>query len=550
MITSYHRRHFEALVSINRRYKIYIAALAALLISACASADPEIDNNDNDNNNDPDVIIIDDAGPETGPEIDADSGADTQPDIGADPDAEAPADADADTAPFDPCDECSDDEICTGVECLDPCEEQDRECGTAEWEGEQYDCGDCPAGGCDDGQCPDLCGDFYAECGEIHWNGLAHDCGECSNPPRCMHNQCTANSGFVDLAAGHSHSCATRPDGGVRCWGRNDDGQLGDTNTEDASTPQWVHQLNDVTSLASRNHHTCAVRTDDHVYCWGRNGSYQLGDGSTEHASSPTEATGITATSVATGGSHTCALLQAEKISCWGDNEFGQLGRGTTSNQADESKQRVKVPTGEDFDDVVQISLGAGHTCAIRRDNTLWCWGQNNSGQLGHGDNHDGPRYAERVTAIDDVQQVSTGFHHTCAIRVGGDVLCWGHGSFGTLGDGEASNATSPVEVELPEPAIDIAAGRFHSCAALQSGEVYCWGRNDSGQIAQAPTGGQHNEPMPVADLDDVHRVVSGADHSCALERDGLAYCWGGNEHGQIGDGTESTRVFATSVEQ
>ena len=547
------------------RYLIFI--FAALVVSlGCAGAEPEID----DLNQGPSDVEHSepDVGPSDTPaspddDVDSEPEADTFPngEPDADPaidsgeqDADEPspdADSETDVEEVDPCDECASHEVCDGFECIDLCSEQGRECGIASSEDGQVNCGDCPAGSCDDGQCPDLCSDFLAQCGEIYWSGVAHDCGSCSGTTRCMHNQCTSNQGLIDITAGRSHTCGLRPNGELRCWGRNENGQLGDASQpDDASTPAAVHQIHNAASVATLNNHSCAVLDDDHVHCWGRNESGQLGDGTVDDGSSPVQATNVTATAVATGGSHSCALLQAEKMLCWGDNDFGQRGTGETFSAPDHDKQRVLLPGGDELDEVAQISLGSGHSCALRRDNTLWCWGQNHNGQLGLGGSFDGPVFAEKLADLEAVQSVSAGFLHTCAIVVGGDVYCWGHGSFGALGDGEASDESSPVEVELDEPAIDVAAGRFHTCAAVESGDVYCWGRNDSGQIGQNTMSGQYDEPEQVFGVSDVHRVSAGGSHSCALDRSGSAYCWGDNDYGQLGDGTDTPRSSPVSVAQ
>ncbi len=562
----------EAAVIGTARLRIWIFA-ALVTLMGCASVEQEVDdsqgssgaNGGNLDAGDPDIPQEPDSTSNSDSDRDADVDPQPDPDTGNDDDApdvdeangdvatdaenEGDVDVEMDVDVGDPCDACASYEVCDGTLCIDLCTEQERECGVATSEHGDIDCGDCPAGACDDGQCPDLCSDFLAECGEVYWSGVAHDCGSCSGTTRCMHNQCTSNEGFIDITAGRSHSCGLRPNGELRCWGRNEYGQLGDTNLpDDASSPSAVYQIHNAATVATLNNHSCTVLDDDHVHCWGRNESDQLGNGTLDNASSPVQATNVTATSVATGGSHSCALLQAEKMLCWGNNDFGQRGTGTSFGTPDHQKQRVLYQGGDEFDEVVQISLGSGHSCAVRRDNTLWCWGFNQSGQLGQGDNTDGPSFAELVSGMEAVQYVSAGFQHTCAITVGGDLYCWGRGGFGELGNGTGSDHFEPKQVELDEPVVDVASGRFHTCAAVESGDVYCWGRNDSGQIGQNTMSGQYDEPQWVSGVDDVHRVSAGGEHSCALDRGGNTHCWGGNEYGQLGDGTETPRSSPVSV--
>lgn len=513
-----------------------VVIVAAVALAACAGVEPELD----DENGDAGGLDIGEPDVDAGPQPEPDAPSDTDADLDTDPE---PPDTNGDGGEYDPCDDCASHEVCTGVECIDPCADQGQECGTLDFEGDQIECGDCPAGNCDDGKCPDLCDDFHAECGEVYWNGQAHDCGQCSSPPRCMHNRCTAGSGFIDIAAGHAHTCGLRPGGEVRCWGRNEAGQLGDQSFADATEPQWVHQINNAAALATFGHHSCVARDDDHIYCWGRNTAGELGDGTTDDTATPVHATTAPGATVATGSSHTCALLQNEKMLCWGANYWGQLGNGDSGSEIDHAKVRVEqhLPNVE-LDEVAAMSLGSGHSCAMRRDNTLWCWGQNQGGQLGLGDTSTGHTLAKHVSGLEPIHTVSAGFVHTCAIVVGGDLMCWGRGEDGKLGNGNATDHYAPGDVDLSAPVIDVATGESHTCAAVDSGEVYCWGNNEHGQLGRPESQAQIDVPMIVDGISNIHRVVAGANHSCALDTGGVAYCWGKNDRGQLGDSTKTDR--------
>lgn len=500
---------------------VAVVALA-LLCASCASSDPEVD----DGGNQSDI----DAG-DTG---DRDA---TDGDDGDDSDTDAD---DGDTGDGgDGCDDCRDDEQCVAGICVDLCAEQQYQCGQWEAQGHEIDCGSCPAGDCDDdGQCPDICEIYHAQCGELTWNGSAHGCGSCSGIDRCVNHQCTAGEGYLDVVAGHAHSCGLRPNGEVRCWGRNEDGQLGDNDQpQGAPTSQRVHDLLTATQVSSQNHHTCAVRDDEHVYCWGRGQQGRLGDGTTDDAPTPRRATEVFATKVAAGGSHSCALLESSKVLCWGDNGQGQLATGAHADDPsfDHDKRRALVATGDELVDIVDISAGSGHNCALRQDNTLWCWGLNNSGQLGQGDNFDAPAFATAVPDLEDIHQVNAGSLHTCATGAEGQLWCWGRGQDGQIGDGQTSPRYSPTPVDLAAPVIDVATGQFHTCAATADGTVYCWGRNSDGQLGQGMTGDPIAEPTEVANLENIHSVTAGAAHTCAVDRDGQAYCWGRNGDGQLG---------------
>ena len=181
------------------------------------------------------------------------------------------------------------------------------------------------------------------------------------------------------IATGGNHTCAVAATGTVSCWGRNDDGQLGNGTTTDATTPVAVTGITDATAVAAGARHTCALAATGTVSCWGRNDYGQLGNGTTTSATTPVAVAGITnAVAVAAGGYHTCALAATGTVSCWGGNGYGQIGNGTTNS----ATTPVAVAG---ITDATAIAVGAIHTCALADTGTVSCWGSNISGQLGNG---------------------------------------------------------------------------------------------------------------------------------------------------------------------
>ncbi len=526
---------------------MFLLALLCLLMAGCATSEPEQITPDA-GPGDPDVEHPDANGDLDTGDIDVDGGGDTDTD---EPDGSEPDGGDAgphaDDGGIDVCPGgCGPNEVCTDDGCVDLCAQESYQCGEWQIDGVDVDCGTCPTGVCDEGQCEDYCEEFSAQCGTVYWNGQGSECGACSGADQCRYNQCALPQGYVDLTAGFAHTCGLRPNGEARCWGENGQGQLGNNNMPNGSTsPSIVFGVNSAATLATMNGHSCVSRQDSQVRCWGAGGQGRLGNGETGDVGLPVETTGISAAdTVVTGGSHTCAVLNNGRLRCWGNNGQGQLGTGVIlSNPTfDHQKSDVILQTGAPLQGVWEASLGSAFSCAVTRDNDAYCWGFNNNGQLGLGDNAAARRFATRVTALPPAYRVTAGSNHACAIVVGGDVYCWGRGSEGQVGDGLTSDRYSPTAVNLPEPAVSIAAGAFHTCAALADGQVYCWGDNGYGQVGQGSTGGHQATPAVVTGVSDVHVVVTGGDHSCALNRSGQVRCWGRNGAGQLGDGSNEHR--------
>lgn len=242
------------------------------------------------------------------------------------------------------------------------------------------------------------------------------------------------------------------------------------------------------------------------------------------------------------GLKHSCAVLEDKSLWCWGLNDFGQLGIGGTEQQS----RPKRVP----LNDVVYANLGERHTCAVLEDGSVHCWGSNERAQLGIGpadsEPHDKPAKVECSAA----KKVQTGRGHTCIETSIKTLECWGSNELGQLGDGTTVTKSTPTKVPgLVGVSKASIGGGDHTCAVAQASDggagnvVYCWGNNDKGQLgrpraeaASSPT------PLPVAGVVDPDKVFVGFEFSCATLPDTTLTCWGANEHGQLGDGTLSTR--------
>ena len=245
-------------------------------------------------------------------------------------------------------------------------------------------------------------------------------------------------------------------------------------------------------------------------------------------------------TSIAAGGQHTCAIGPDETMYCWGANDYGQLGDGTTTDSL--SPVQVLGLTG-----VRQISAGTFHTCAVRTDDTVWCWGYNGDDQLGDLSN-DNQAAPAQVFGPLLAGSVSAGLSHTCARLLDGSVRCWGDNYGGQLGDGTTTSRAMPTAVLQVAGAVDVSANDFSTCALLSDGSVRCWGINDYGQLGDGTSGNLSATPVIVDGLDDARTISVGRNHACAVRAGGDIACWGRNNAGQCGDGTTVSHATFVTV--
>jgi alpha-tubulin suppressor-like RCC1 family protein len=335
--------------------------------------------------------------------------------------------------------------------------------------------------------------------------------------------------------AASDHTCAITAGGGVKCWGDNSAGGLGDGTMTATATPVDVAGLaSGVDAIAAGDRYSCALTKGGGVKCWGYNEFGQLGNGTTTDSALPVDVVGLTSgvDAIAARGEHTCALITA-RVKCWGANLNGQLGDGTTTSS------NLPVDVTGLSSGIIAIATGGEHTCAIASGGSVKCWGWNSVGQLGIGTTSDRSTPVDVVGLAGDVKAVATGGRHTCALMTAGGVKCWGYDEFGQLGNGSTANSPIPVDVAgLTGNVSAITTGGNITCALRAETGVACWGIDLTGQLAGGATFDRAG-PVAVAGLTrGVTSIVAGYYHVCATTRDGEVMCWGGNDTGQLGNGT------------
>ncbi len=414
-----------------------------------------------------------------------------------------------------------------------------------------------------------------ADCvGQFYWQGIGFECGDLYNQfgnpvsyrqvstrrfeltsaaqilthtgaARTLTSTVDASTPLyvTQIAAGGDHVCALTPSGGVKCWGYNAMGQLGNGTLTNSSTPVDVTGLTSgVASISAGYNHTCALLTSGGLKCWGNNAYGHLGDGTVTQRTTPVNVSGMTSgvASVAAGTNFTCAVTTAGAAKCWGLGSSGQLGTGASSNSSTPA-QVSGLTSG-----IASVVAGNLHACARSTAGAVRCWGFNSNGQLGDGTTTTRlaptavPLFATSGAAAVSAQG---GGNHTCAVTTAGGAKCWGYGLSGQLGNNAVTNAVTPVDVSgLTSGVASISAGGLQTCATTTAGAGKCWGQGTQGQLGNN-TVVDSRVPVTVTGWGaDIATVSSGYQHTCGKSTLGLAACWGKNTFGAVGDLTTTNR--------
>ena len=354
-------------------------------------------------------------------------------------------------------------------------------------------------------------------------------------------------SGVAAVSSGGRHTCAVTTAGGLKCWGINNFGQLGNSITVNMALPGDVNGMTSgVMAVSAGNAHTCALTTAGGLKCWGSNFAGQLGNGTYTQSLVPSDVSGLASgvAAVSAGRDHTCAVTTAGGLKCWGTNVDGQLATGAIL------QSNVPFDISGLTSGVAAVSVGYDHTCVITTGGALKCWGSNNFGQLGRGTTFDYSLIPTDVSGLTSgVAAVSSGTYYTCAVTTGGAAKCWGANGYGQLGNGSVTQSSLPLDASgLTSGAAAVSTGYVHACALTTAGALKCWGANGVGQLGNAATANS-STPAGVNQLaSGVAAVSTSWDHTCAVTTAGGLKCWGYNGTGQLGIGTNTDRAVPVDV--
>lgn len=354
--------------------------------------------------------------------------------------------------------------------------------------------------------------------------------------------QVGTDTDWTRVAGGLRFMCGIRADGRLRCWGAASRAAAGLGYTPDRSDPAIAGAITDYTRVRVQLDDGCAIRQNGDLMCWGRNAFNQLGDGTGVTKIDPVViGAGKVWRRIALGRTHTCGIASdggaPDELYCWGLDNNGELGNG-----AGVTPQTMPAPiaaTAGNTSPWVELAAGFNHTCGVRQDGTLWCWGRNASGQLGDGTltARQDPKQVLPAGAADWVEVAASG-DFTCARRVTGALFCWGLNSSGQVGQGDTvSPVNAPVQVSPGMVFSAVEIGATHACA-VSAGKLYCWGRNANGELGLGNTMSPVSSPTQVGSASDWARPALGQGLStCALRQNGDMYCWGVGSFGQLGLG-------------
>lgn len=322
-------------------------------------------------------------------------------------------------------------------------------------------------------------------------------------------------------------------------------------------------------------YHACGITSEQKAYCWGYNEFGQLGNGNTgTNSFSPVAVStsgvlgGKKLRSISTHYAHNCVIDSSGVIYCWGWNNAGQLGIGTSGAGNDSNVPVLVNMTGSLSGKTIKtVTMNWQRTCVLASDNQVYCWGGDDYGSLGDNVSTSGnpksvptPLYTAGALSGKTILSLSAeGDYHNCVLASDKKAYCWGYNNYGQVGDGTRTTQPVPVAVDttgvLANKTIKLlTAFDKHTCAVASDDKIYCWGRNDYRQLGDNTADADRIMPGAVYNggilngkaISYMANSGSPNHHTCIMDSNGLSYCWGRNDYGQLGDGTVNTVALPT----
>lgn len=284
-----------------------------------------------------------------------------------------------------------------------------------------------------------------------------------------------------------STSCGIKSDDTLWCWGMNDNGEIGDGTTGvDRTSPTQVIEPGPWSVVSNSLYHTCAIKKDDQsLWCWGTGGSGEDGSGDTTSSATPREVSfGGAWKDVSAGFYHTCGIQTDGTAWCWGNNPVGAAGNGSSGTNL---YTKTAVSGGGTWK---KIYANNYFSCGIKSDDSGWCWGMNQDGELGIGNttNTNVPTEISGGSSWKALGQTTGQMDHMCGLKTDGTAWCWGEGSYYRLGTGNITDRTTPYAVTGGHIYSAIGLEKYGGCGTRKDGSQMCWGRNELGQNGTGTT--------------------------------------------------------------
>lgn len=353
--------------------------------------------------------------------------------------------------------------------------------------------------------------------------------------------QITITSDISEILLGESTACAVHSDQSLFCWGSNTHGESGNGTLNENINGSDIPNLT-LHSGSFTENTICGLNSENEVLCWGGNFNGQAGQPILEVVSTPSlviqHSTVVkTYSSLLAGQANTCMKNEGQ-LYCWGNNEQGQLG---FRNMNFQEVYPVKMIGHEN---VVQSSIGFGLLCHINQNSKVLCAGYNNFGQAGKDPSETAVRTLYEVPGLDGMLNVQTGLNSACALKNDGTVWCWGNNELSTLGNGTNISTHIPQQVLNLTNVVEISmhARSSHVCARKTDNSIWCWGSNANGQVSGKP-GPDLNTPILVEKFNDASSLSVGGHHTCILSSFGKVTCIGSNFYGQLGIGNNDDNI-------